>query len=45
MKRTIRSASIALTVAIGLVGIVPLAKAGVNDSTVFNLVKSAGAVS
>jgi len=45
MKRTIRSASIALTVAIGLVGIVSLAKAGVNDSTVFNLVKSAGAVS
>jgi hypothetical protein len=45
MKRTILSASLALTVAIGSIGIVSLARAAANDSTNFNMVKSAGAVS
>jgi hypothetical protein len=45
MKKTIVLASITLTVAITLMGIVPSSSAAVNDSTNFNLVKSAGAVS
>jgi hypothetical protein len=45
MKISLLSASIALAVAISSIGIVPLAKAAAGDSTVFNLVKSAGAVS
>jgi hypothetical protein len=45
MKTRLLSASITLTVAIGSFGIVPLAKAAAGDSTVFNMVKSAGAVS
>jgi hypothetical protein len=44
MKRKL-SASIALAVAIGSMGIVQLAKAAAGDSTVFGMVKSAGAVS
>jgi hypothetical protein len=39
------SVRITLAVAIGSIGIVPLAKAAAGDSTVFNMVKSAGAVS
>ena len=45
MKRSLLSASITLAVAISSIGIVPLAKAAAGDSTVFNMVKSAGAVS
>jgi hypothetical protein len=45
MKRKLLSASITLAVAIGSIGIVPFAKAAANDSTVFGMVKSAGAVS
>jgi hypothetical protein len=45
MKRKLLSASIMLAVAIGSIGIVPLGKAAAGDSTVFNMVKSAGAVS
>lgn len=44
MKRKLLSASIALAVAIGSIGIVQLVKAAANDSTVFTMVKSAGAV-
>jgi len=45
MKRNYHAISLALAVAIGSGAIVPLANAAANDSTVFNLVKSAGAVS
>src|SRR5436190_20280563 len=45
MKRSLLSASITLAVAITSIGIVPLAKAAAGDSTVFNMVKSAGAAS
>ena len=45
MKRTLLSASITLTVAIGSIGIIPLARAAANDSTNFKMVESAGAVS
>ncbi|MGE5733716.1 MAG: hypothetical protein ACM34E_01390 [Acidobacteriota bacterium] len=45
MKRSLLSASITLAVAIASIGIVPLAKAAAGDSTVFNMVKSAGAAS
>jgi hypothetical protein len=45
MKGNLLSASIALAVAIGSIGVAPLARAAANDSTVFNLVKSAGAAS
>ena len=45
MKRSLLSASITLAVAIGPIGIVPPATAAAGDSTVFNTVKSAGAVS
>jgi hypothetical protein len=44
MKRKLFSASIALTVAIGSIGIVPFVNAAANDSTIFGMVKSAGAV-
>jgi hypothetical protein len=44
MKRSFL-ATIALALAIGSSSIVPLANAAANDSTVFNMVKSAGAVS
>jgi hypothetical protein len=44
MKRKSLSASIALAVAIGSIGIVRLVKAAAGDSTVFGMVKSAGAV-
>jgi hypothetical protein len=44
MKRSLLAASIAVAVAIGSIGIVPFAKAAANDSTVFGMVKSAGAV-
>jgi hypothetical protein len=45
MKRSLLSASITLAVAIGSIGIVPVAKAAAGDSITFNMVKSAGAVS
>ncbi|PYX68908.1 MAG: hypothetical protein DMG72_22025 [Acidobacteria bacterium] len=44
MKRSLLSASLAFAVALGSIGIVPLAKAAAGDSFVFNMVKSAGAV-
>ena len=44
MKRKLFSASIALAVAIGSIGIVPFVNAAANDSTIFGMVKSAGAV-
>jgi hypothetical protein len=44
MKSKLLAAS-TLTVVIGLIGLTPLARAATNDSTVFSLVKSAGAVS
>jgi hypothetical protein len=44
MKRNFLAVSIAFAVAIGST-MIPLANAGVNDSTNFNLVKSAGAAS
>jgi hypothetical protein len=44
MKRCLFSASIAVAVAIGTIGIVPFANAAANDGTVFGMVKSAGAV-
>ena len=44
MKRCLFSASVAVAVAIGAIGIVPHASAAANDSTVFGMVKSAGAV-
>jgi hypothetical protein len=44
MKRSLLSASLAFAVAIGSIGIVPLAKAAAGDSTTFFMVKSAGAV-
>jgi hypothetical protein len=43
MKKNLLAASIALTVAIGSIGLAPLARAAANDSTSFNMVKSAGA--
>ena len=45
MKKNTLAISVALAVAIGSIATVPLANAAANDSTVFNLVKSAGAVS
>jgi hypothetical protein len=45
MKRSLLSIAIAFAVAIGAIAIVPLAQAAAGDSTVFNMVKSAGAVS
>jgi hypothetical protein len=44
MKRKLLSASITFAVAIGSIGLVRFAKAAANDSTVFGMVKSAGAV-
>ncbi len=44
MKRSLLSASLAFAVALGSIGIVPLAKAAAGDSFVFTMVKSAGAV-
>jgi len=44
MKRSLLSASLALAVAIGSIGIVPLAKAAAGDSTTFFMTKSAGAL-
>jgi hypothetical protein len=43
MKSKLLTTSFALTVAIGTIALAPTAKAATNDSTVFNLVKSAGA--
>ena len=43
MKRSLFSASVACSVAIGLIGIVPRAAAAPGDSIVFNMVRSAGA--
>ena len=45
MKQHLLFASIAFAVAISSIGMVPLAKAAAGDSTTFNMVKSAGAVS
>ena len=45
MKRNLLTASLALAVAIGSIGIVPLAKAAAGDNTLFFMPKSAGAVS
>ena len=44
MKRILLSASLAFAVAIGSIGIVPLAKAAAGDNATFFMVKSAGAV-
>src|SRR5437763_17195458 len=44
MKRNLLSAVLAFAVAIGSIGIVPIAKAAAGDSTTFFMVKSAGAV-
>src|SRR5438445_13749085 len=44
MKRILLSASLAFAVAIGSIGIVPLAKRCARDSATFIMVKSAGAV-
>src|SRR5437867_11328272 len=44
MKRSLLAASLALAVAICLIGIVPLANAAAGDSTIFFMTKSAGAV-
>jgi len=44
MKRNLLSAVLAFAVAIGSIGIVPLAKAAAGDSTTFFMVKSSGAV-
>ncbi len=44
MKRSLLAASLAFAVAIGSIGIVPLAKAAAGDSTIFFMTKSAGAV-
>src|SRR6266481_3975452 len=44
MKNQLLTVSI-IAIAIGLLGIVPLANAAANDSITFNMVKSAGAVS
>ena len=44
LKESLLSAGITLAVAIGSIGIVPLARAEAGDNTVFNMVKSAGAV-
>jgi hypothetical protein len=45
MKKKLRSASFTFAVAIASIGIAPLARAAAGDSTVFNMVKSAGAAS
>jgi len=45
MKRSLLTATIAFAVAIASFAMVPLAKAAAGDSTTFNMVKSAGAVS
>ena len=45
MKRSLLTATIAFAVAIASLGMVPLVKAAAGDSTTFNMVKSAGAVS
>ena len=45
MKKKLLSASFTLAVAIASIGTAPLAKAAAGDSTVFNMVKSAGAAS
>jgi hypothetical protein len=45
MKRNFLSASVALALSLGSIGIAPKATAAANDNTNFNLVKSAGAVS
>ena len=44
MKKSLLAASLALAVAICLIGIVPLANAAAGDSTIFFMTKSAGAV-
>ena len=41
MKRSLLAASLAFAVAIGSIGIVPLAKAAAGDSTIFFMTKSA----
>jgi hypothetical protein len=45
MKKKLLSASFTVAVAIASIGIAPLARAAAGDSTVFNMVKSAGAAS
>jgi hypothetical protein len=45
MKKKLLSASFTVAVAITSIGIAPLARAAAGDSTVFNMVKSAGAAS
>ena len=45
MKRNMLSASVGLALLLASVGVVPKAAAAANDSTNFNLIKSAGAVS
>jgi hypothetical protein len=45
MKKKLLSASFTFAVAIASIGIAPLARAAAGDSTVFNMVKSAGAAS
>src|SRR5436189_270692 len=45
MKKKLLSASFTLSVAITSIGLAPLARAAAGDSTVFNMVKSAGAAS
>src|SRR5436305_13989309 len=44
MKKSLLAASLAVAVAICLIGIVPLANAAAGDSTIFFMTKSAGAV-
>jgi len=44
MQKYLFSASIAVAVAIGTIGLVPPAQAAANDSTVFGMIRSAGAV-
>ena len=43
MKNTLLA--VAMAVALGFTGLTPLVRAAANDSTVFNMVKSAGALS
>jgi len=45
MKKSLFSATIALAIGIGLIGIVPPAAAAPGDSLVFSMVRSAGAKS
>ena len=45
MRKTLLTARITLAIVISSTGAIPLARAAANDSTTFNMVKSAGAVS